>query len=76
MNRFAVLFGVAMAVAGQCAFAKSRLTDPVKIARDCKSEVELFCKEVRPGGQRVKGCLKGRSAALSPACSAALKSTD
>jgi hypothetical protein len=76
MNWLSRLFGIAIVLFGQDAFAKSRLTDPVKIARECKSEVKLLCKEVRPGGQRITSCLKERLPELSPACSAALKSTE
>ena len=76
MNWLVPLFGVAIAFSGQCAFAKSRLTDPVKIARECKSEVELFCKDLRPGGQRIMSCLKGKLPELSPSCLAAFKSTE
>jgi hypothetical protein len=76
MNRLTALFSIAIAVSSQCAFAKNRLTDPVKIARECKSEVELFCKGVRPGSQRIIGCLKEKASELSPACSAAFKSTE
>ena len=70
------LFGLAMALFGEDAFARSRLTDPVKIARECKGEVELLCKGVRPGKQCVTSCLKGRLSELSPARFAALKSTE
>ena len=42
MDWFTPLFGIAIALFSQCALAKNRLTDPVKIARECKSEVELF----------------------------------
>jgi len=76
MNWLGPLFGIAIALSGQNAFAKSRLTDPIKIARECKSEVERLCKGLRPGGQRVISCLKERVTELSPACSAALKSTE
>ena len=76
MIRFAAAFGIAIAVPGQFAFAKNRLTDPVKIARDCKSEVELFCKGVRPGGQRIVSCLRGKTTELSPACLAAFRSAE
>jgi len=52
------------------------LTDPIKIARECKSDMELMCKGFRPGGQRIVRCLKQRVTELSPACSVALKSTE
>ena len=52
MNYLSPLLAITVTLYSQIAFAKSRLTDPVKIARECKSEVELLCKGVRPGGQR------------------------
>ena len=70
------LFGIAIALYSQDAFAKNRLTDPVKIARECKSDVELMCKGVQSGGQRIIGCLKQRVTELSPACLVSLKSTE
>lgn len=76
MIRFTASLVIAIAVSGPFAFAKHRLTDPVKVARECKSEAELFCKAVRPGSRRIIGCLKGKATELSPACSAAVQSTE
>ena len=76
MNWFTPLFGIAIALSSQSAFAKNRLTDPVEIARQCKSEMELLCKGLRPGGQRIISCLKGKVIELSPACLAAVNSTE
>jgi hypothetical protein len=76
MNWFSLLFGVAIALPGQEAFAKDRLTDPIKIARECKSDLDLLCKGLRPGGQRIISCLKEKVTELSPRCSAAVKSTE
>ena len=76
MNWFRPLFGIAIALFGQDAFAKNRFTDPVKIARECKSEMELLCKGLRPGGQRIISCLKEKTTELSPSCLAAVKSTE
>ena len=67
---------IAIALVGHDARAKSRLTDPLKIARACKSEAEEFCKGVRAGSQRITKCLNARAAELSSACSAALKSAE
>jgi cysteine rich repeat protein len=75
-NLLGVLLGIAVALVGQNAAAKNRLTDPMKIARECKSETEQFCKDVRPGRQRIMACLRGKTAELSPACLTALKSTE
>jgi hypothetical protein len=76
MNFPGLLLGIAIASSGQDAFAKNRLTDPIKIARECKSDMELMCKGLRPGGQRIIRCLKQRVTELSSACSVALKSTE
>ena len=76
MKWFGPLFGIAIALLGHEALAKSRLTDPLKIARACKSEAELFCKGVRAGGQRMVTCLKAKAAELSPPCQDALKSAE
>jgi hypothetical protein len=67
---------IAIALFAQDAVAKNRLTDPVKIARDCKNELELLCRGVRPGGQRIKDCLKARNNELSPECLTTLKSAE
>jgi len=67
MRWLSPLFGIAIAFTGQDAFAKNRLTDPIKIARECKSDIELMCKGFRPGGQRIIRCLKQRVTELSPA---------
>jgi len=71
-----LLFSIAIVLINQHAYAKDRLTDPLKIARECKSEAELFCKGVRPGGQRMLICLRQKMAELSPACVVALKSAE
>jgi hypothetical protein len=76
MIRFIPLVGIVVALSGPDAFAKSGLTDPIKIARECKSEVELLCKGVRPGGQRITICLKANVTQLSLTCQTALKSTE
>jgi len=77
MNWFSRLLGVVIALVGvQQAMAKNRLTDPLKIARECKGEAELFCEGIRPGGRRIVVCLKRKLTELSPACSTALKSAE
>ena len=75
MRWFSSLLGVVIAVMGvQQVSAKNRLTDPLKIARECKGEAELFCKGIRPGGKRIVVCLKQKMTELSPPCSIALMS--
>ena len=66
----------AIALVSHDASAKNRLTDPLKIARACKSEAETFCKGVRAGSRRITKCLSARAAELSSACSDALKSSE
>ena len=76
MKWISALVGIAIACLGQGAMAKSRLTDPLKIARECKSEAEQFCKGVRAGGKRIVTCLKAKAVDLSPACLAALNAAE
>lgn len=76
VNGLGAVLGIAIALVGQNAIAKNRLTDPVKISRECKSEAEQFCKGMRPGGQRIITCLKGKVSELSSACLTALRSTE
>jgi len=76
MNLSGLALIAAIALMSGHAVAKNRLTDPLKIARECKSEAELFCKDVRPGGRRIVNCLKARAPLLSPACSSALSSAE
>jgi len=76
MNWLSLLFGIAIALSGQDAFAKNRLTDPIKIARECKGDMELMCKGFRPGGQRIIRCLQQRVTELSSACLVALKAAE
>jgi hypothetical protein len=36
--------------------------------RPCADDMEKFCKDVKPGGGRIAGCLKEHENDLSPAC--------
>ena len=76
MPVWVLMFSIAIVLSCQDAFAKNRLTDPLRIARECKSDLELLCKGLRPGSQRIVACLKEKVTELSPACFAALKSTE
>ena len=77
MNGLIILLGIAIAVTtGQSAAAKHRLTDPLKIARECKNDLERWCAQLRPGSQRIKNCLKEKSAELSSSCLRALQATE
>ena len=76
MKWLSLLFCIAISLLGEGAIAKNRLTDPLRIARECKSEAELFCKDVRAGGKRMVSCLRAKVGELSPACVDALKSAE
>jgi hypothetical protein len=76
MNGLIILLGIAVGFTGHSAIAKHRLTDPVRIARDCKSDLERLCVGLRPGGQRIKNCLIEKVAELSPSCLGALRATE
>ncbi|MGM4919505.1 cysteine rich repeat-containing protein [Tardiphaga sp. 813_E8_N1_3] len=71
-----IFLGIAVCLADQTAIAKSELTDPLKIARDCKSELKRLCAGVRPGRGRITSCLKEKSAELSSTCLDALKAAE
>ena len=43
---------------------------------DSEGTFRVLCKGLRPGRQRVVACLKEKVTELSPACFAALKSTE
>ena len=37
-------------------------------ARPCAEEIATFCKDIRPGGGRIIGCLKDHEGDLTPVC--------
>jgi hypothetical protein len=76
MKWFSPSVAIAIALLGHDATAKSRLTDPLKVARECKNEAEQFCKGVRAGGRRIVTCLKAKATELSPTCLIALNSVE
>ena len=44
MNWFHLLFGIVVVLSSQNALAKNRLTAPVKIARECKRDLDFIAK--------------------------------
>ena len=44
----------------------------LKLVRACKSDIDKFCKGVKPGGGRVADCLKKNGSKLSAPCKTAL----
>ena len=34
----------------------------------CKSDIEQFCKDIKPGGGRIRACLRGNEDRLSQSC--------
>jgi hypothetical protein len=50
--------------------AKEKVRDFVK---DCKADKEKFCKDVSPGKEKIRRCLKSNEAQLSPECQAHFK---
>ena len=47
--------------------------DFAKVREACKSDIAQFCGNVKPGGGRIRDCLKAHAANLSDACKAAIK---
>ena len=52
---------------------KERAEKAEKVREECKADAEKFCQGVKPGGGRIRSCLKGRQAELQPACAADLQ---
>jgi hypothetical protein len=46
--------------------------DFVKVREACRPDVERFCKDVPPGGGRIRQCLKAHRAELSDVCKSAI----
>lgn len=76
------LFGVVFATSS-LAFAQS--TPPpappgeggegefAKVREACHDDVERLCKDVKPGGGRIRECLRAHSRELSAGCQAAIR---
>jgi hypothetical protein len=39
-----------------------------EFSKDCKPDIDKFCKGIRPGGGRILACLKSHQSDLAPAC--------
>jgi hypothetical protein len=44
-----------------------------KVREACRPDVERLCKDVKPGGGRIRECLKAHASELSDTCKAAIK---
>lgn len=44
-----------------------------KVREACRPDVERLCKDVKPGGGRIRECLKAHESELSDTCKAAIK---
>jgi hypothetical protein len=47
--------------------------DFAKVREACRPDVERLCKDVKPGGGRIRECLKAHAPELSDTCKAAIK---
>jgi len=48
--------------------AQERLLDFIEVAKSCAGDIEKLCKDILPGGGRIKACMKSKVGQLSPAC--------
>lgn len=74
MRRLAVAVAALGALA-QTALAETaweRLERGVDIVKECAGDVRQYCGDVKPGHGRIKACMAGHLADLSPACIGAL----
>ncbi len=78
-----VAFGAAVALSPM-AFAQGSPPAPpagsggggaqmAKVREACRPDVERLCKDVKPGGGRIRECLKAHQSELSDTCTAAIK---
>ena len=44
-----------------------------KVREACRADIARFCGDVKPGGGRIRECLKAHAADLSDGCKAAIK---
>jgi len=44
-----------------------------KVHEACSADIARFCADVKPGGGRIRECLKAHAADLSDRCKAAIK---
>jgi len=47
--------------------------DFAKVREACRPDVERLCKDIKPGGGRIRACLKAHETELSDGCKAAIK---
>jgi hypothetical protein len=47
---------------------QGKATPPMGGKGACKADVEKFCKDIKPGGGRIRACIKSNKDRLSQAC--------
>lgn len=57
-----------LALAGGAFAQQAPSPATMALARACKTDVERFCPEVKPGGGRIAQCLRANASDLSPTC--------
>jgi hypothetical protein len=70
--KIVLLIGL-MTITGGMALAQESAQQAHKtVATDCKSDLQTFCKDVKPGAGRLLSCLDAHYARLSASCKTAL----
>lgn len=55
-------------------FADDSTKKASDLAPECKADIEKFCKDIKPGGNRIAHCLRHNQKNISPDCASALNS--
>jgi len=64
---------LAITLAAGAALAATSATDDMSGVRDaCGADIQKFCPNIEPGGDRLRGCVRGHWMSLSKDCKSAL----